>query len=184
MSMIANLSRSYPLPSPAYGILGAEKAGQAAQTGVKTTVGADGKALSEDQLRQLESLRSRDREVRAHEAAHQAAAGGLATGGASFSYQRGPDGNLYAIGGEIHIDTSAVPGDPEATLRRAETIMRAALAPADPSGQDRQVAAQAARTAAEARSELVLSKLQKLAGQFRSGQTFGREASAQLDVRA
>ena len=57
-------------------------------------------------------------------------------------YQRGPDGVSYAIGGEVQIDTS--PGNtPEETIARARTIMAAALAPADPSGPDRAVAAQA-----------------------------------------
>lgn len=110
--------------------------------------------LDEDQIRQLTQLQARDRSVRNHEAAHQAAAGGLATSGASFSYQRGPDGQLYAIGGEVHIDVSPVSGNPSATAAKAETIMRAALAPADPSGQDRQVATQAAQMAAKARAEL------------------------------
>jgi hypothetical protein len=48
-----------------------------------------------------------------------------------------PDGCDYALGGEVAIDTSAIAGDPEATLRKMEQIRRAALAPANPSGQDR-----------------------------------------------
>ena len=78
----------------------------------------------------------------------------MAKGGASFDYQRGPDGKLYAVGGEVSISTGAVSGDPEATLRKAEQIRSAALAPAQPSSQDRAVAAQAAMMAAQARSEL------------------------------
>jgi hypothetical protein len=76
--------------------------------------------------------------------------------GASFSYQRGPDGRFYAVGGEVSIDTSPVPGDPQATASKAEQIQRAALAPAQPSGQDRAVAAQAARMAMEARLQQAL----------------------------
>ena len=45
----------------------------------------------------------------------------------------GPDGQRYAIGGEVPIDLSAVPGNPQATLQKALTIRRAALAPTDPS---------------------------------------------------
>lgn len=112
-----------------------------------------GAELSEEQLKEVEQLKARDREVRAHEMAHLAAAGSLATSGASFTYQRGPDGVSYAIGGEVSIDTSK--GDtPEDTLRRAQIIRAAALAPAEPSGQDRSVAAKAAQMEAEARAEL------------------------------
>ena len=74
-------------------------------------------------------LKKRDQKVRRHEQAHLAAAGGLATGGANLSYQTGPDGKRYIIGGEVNIDTSLVPGDPDATIRKAQQIRRAALAP-------------------------------------------------------
>jgi hypothetical protein len=111
--------------------------------------------LSESDLKVVSELKQRDAEVKAHEAAHLAAAGGIATGGASFSYQQGPDGIRYAIGGEVNIDTSAVPGDPAATLLKADTIRRAALAPAGPSGQDIQVAASASAMAAQAQAELL-----------------------------
>lgn len=109
-------------------------------------------AQSPEQLKELEQLKARDREVRAHEMAHLAAAGGLATSGATFTYQRGPDGASYAIGGEVKIDTSSG-NNPEDTIRRAQIIRAAALAPAEPSGQDRAVAAKAAQMEAEARAE-------------------------------
>jgi hypothetical protein len=112
-------------------------------------------SLSEADLKIIAALKQRDAEVRAHEAAHLAAAGGIATGGATFDYQQGPDGVRYAIGGEVKIDTSSVPGDPAATLRKADTIRRAALAPAEPSGQDQQVAASASALAAQAQAELL-----------------------------
>jgi len=98
--------------------------------------------LSQDQVALVDQLKARDREVRAHEAAHQAAGGSLA-GGASFAYQRGPDGRSYAVGGEVPIDLSAG-RTPEETIQRARQIRAAALAPADPSGQDLRVAAEAA----------------------------------------
>ena len=104
--------------------------------------------------RQITELKIRDQEVRAHELAHAAAAGGLAKGGPSFEYQRGPDGQRYAVSGEVRIDTSGVPGDPEATLQKAQQIQQAALAPAQPSSQDRSVAVAAAAMAAEARAEI------------------------------
>ncbi len=105
------------------------------------------------QKRALNELQTRDREVRAHEAAHKAAGGGLVKGGASYSYERGPDGKLYAVGGEVSIDTSPVAGNPQATLQKANQIRAAALAPAQPSGQDRAVAAQAAVMASKARAD-------------------------------
>lgn len=106
------------------------------------------------EVAQLRELKTRDRVVRAHEAAHLAAAGGYARSGMSFSYERGPDGVLYAVGGEVSIDTAPVPGDPEETLRKAEQVRRAALAPAEPSSQDQMIAAKAAKMAAQARAEL------------------------------
>lgn len=115
--------------------------------------------LSTEDERMLQELQARDREVRAHEMAHVAAGSGLVRSGASFSYQRGPDGKFYATGGEVSIDTSAVPGDALATQRKAEQIQRAALAPAQPSGQDRAVAAQAARMAMEARLQQALEEM-------------------------
>jgi len=111
--------------------------------------------LSESELKVVNELKQRDAEVRAHEAAHLAAASGIAKGGASFSYQQGPDGGQYAIGGEVSIDTSSVAGDPAASLRKADIIRRAALAPAEPSGQDIQVAANATAMAAKAQAELL-----------------------------
>jgi hypothetical protein len=116
-------------------------------------------ALTETEIKQVQDLKTRDREVRAHEAAHLSAAGSLAQSGASYSYQRGPDGVQYAVGGEVHIDTSAVAGDPETTLAKSQRIRAAALAPAQPSSQDLNVAAQAAQLAVQARAEI--SQLQR-----------------------
>lgn len=74
--------------------------------------------LSKEALALIDKLKARDTEVRQHEQAHMAAAGGLATSGATFTYQRGPNGVNYAIGGEVNIDTS--PGaTPEETIQRA-----------------------------------------------------------------
>ncbi|MEM6639823.1 MAG: putative metalloprotease CJM1_0395 family protein [Pseudomonadota bacterium] len=110
--------------------------------------------LTDDEQRQVEELKERDREVRAHEQAHLAAAGQYARGGIRYTFERGPDGRSYAVGGEVSVDTSKVAGDPEATLRKAQTLRRAALAPAEPSSRDRSVAADMSRMAAEARLEI------------------------------
>lgn len=101
---------------------------------------------------QIKSLAARDREVRAHEQAH-VAAGGQYAGAASYEYERGPNGVSYAVGGEVHISTSEEP-TPEATLRKAQIIRRAALAPAEPSPQDRRVAAMATRMETAARADI------------------------------
>ena len=110
--------------------------------------------LSEEEKRQLDQLKTRDREVRAHEQAHKAAAGPYAKGPPAYEFQTGPDGHPYAVGGEVKIDTAPIPGNPRATLVKAQTIKRAAHAPKNPSAQDRQVAAQAAQMEAQARREL------------------------------
>lgn len=96
--------------------------------------------LSEDEQAVVAELSARDREVRNHEEAH-ARVGGQYAGNPSYSFQEGPDGKQYAIGGEVPIDVSPVPDDPEATIDKMEVVKAAALAPAEPSGQDRRVAA-------------------------------------------
>ena len=125
---------------------------QSGNTGARQTESQNTDPLSNEQ-QLLRELSARDREVRQHELSH-AAAGGVYAGAPTFEYQRGPDGRLYAIGGEVSIDTSAVPNDPEATLEKATVILRAALVVAEPSPQDRAVAARAAAMAAEARAEI------------------------------
>ncbi len=125
-----------------------------------------------DQQLTIQTLKDRDREVRNHEQAHLAAAAGIAVGGAAFQYVYGPDGQRYAVGGEVRIDVSAVANDPEATLRKAETIRRAALAPAQPSAQDYSVAGKAAAMAQQASLEIL-----------RAQQDSARSGS-RLDVRA
>ncbi|MFT3867997.1 MAG: putative metalloprotease CJM1_0395 family protein [Nibricoccus sp.] len=99
-------------------------------------------------------LQSTDREVRSHEAAHIAAGGSHITSGATYSYRTGPDGKQYAVGGEVGIDISPVPGNPQATITKMMMVRAAALAPANPSPQDLAVAAAAAQMEANARAEL------------------------------
>lgn len=117
-----------------------------------------GETLSDDDQKEVERLRERDREVRTHEQAHAAAGGSHVRGGIKYEYQTGPDGRRYAVGGEVSIDTSPVPGDPQKTIQKAQQVRRAALAPAEPSGADRQAAAAASRMEAEARQELIEEK--------------------------
>ncbi len=112
---------------------------------------AEAKQVQQDQ-QQVQELRSRDAEVKAHEQAH-AAAGGQYAGSPTYEFKRGPDGNNYAVGGEVSIDASAVGGDPRATIDKMRQVRSAALAPASPSSQDRAVAAQAAQVASDARAD-------------------------------
>ncbi len=127
---------------------------------IKKTGGKEGE-FSEAEKRIISKLRATDTEVRAHEMAHVAAGGQYTRSGASFNYQRGPDGRNYAVGGEVSIDISEVPGDPEATAKKMDVVKRAALAPMDPSGQDQRVAARATMIQAEATMELVLLETKK-----------------------
>lgn len=134
----------------------------ASQSAGRGAAGKNGQ-LSADEQAQVRQLKAEDRKVRAHEQAHLAAAGGLATSGTNYTYQRGPDGVNYAVGGEVSIDTSAG-RTPEETLRKAETIRAAALAPADPSGPDRAIAAEASQMAMQARMELAQAQSGQAAG--------------------
>lgn len=108
--------------------------------------------LTEEEQKEVQELKKRDREVRQHEQAHLSVAGPYANGGAQFEYTRGPDGRQYATGGEVSIDVSPE-RTPEATIRKMRIVRRAALAPAEPSAQDRRVAAQASQNENRARVE-------------------------------
>ncbi len=100
------------------------------------------------------ALASADVRVKAHEATHIAIAGPYAEGAPQYIYAMGPDGTLYAVGGSVKVDVTPVPGDPQATLRKAEALMQAALGPGEPSAADMRIAAEAYRMAMEARREI------------------------------
>lgn len=117
--------------------------------------------LSDEEKQQVAELKKRDAEVRRHEQAH-AAAGGQYAGAPSYSFQRGPDGRSYAVGGSVPIDTAAIPGDPQATVRKMQRVQRAALAPADPSSQDRSIAARAASQKIQAQAEAAAERTEEL----------------------
>lgn len=119
--------------------------------------GRNGEPLDEADQREVEKLRARDQEVRTHEQAHVAAAGALYRGGPTYSYRNGPDGNRYAVGGSVQIDTSEAP-TPEETLTKAQQIRRAALAPQEPSSADQAVAAKASRMEAKARAAIAAER--------------------------
>jgi hypothetical protein len=105
------------------------------------------------QERVINELQRRDKEVRSHELAH-AAVGGSFTGAPNYSFETGPDGQRYAVEGEVSVDLSTVAGNPSATITKMKKVHAAALAPADPSAQDIQVAANAIQIILQAQSEL------------------------------
>lgn len=147
--------------------------------------GQTGQVLGEEQKRQVEELKAADAKVRRHEQAHLAAAGTYALGAPSYEYKTGPDGKRYAVSGEVRLDVSSVPGDPAATIRKAQTVRKAALAPADPSPQDRRVAAEATRLEMKARQELARQQLEEALSYDRKGRkTLPASNSSRLNVTA
>ncbi|MBO6674317.1 MAG: hypothetical protein JJ908_04815 [Rhizobiales bacterium] len=111
-----------------------------------------GEPLSKEQEAQVRELKKRDAEVKAHEQAH-ATVGGAYASAPKYTYTRGPDGKKYAVGGEVQIDTSPE-RTPDATIRKMDIVIRAALAPAEPSSQDRAVARQAQQQRLEAQQQV------------------------------
>jgi len=84
-------------------------------------------------------------EIYAHERAHKAAGGSL-TGPIVIDWKNG-----IPIGGHVSIQMPALdPKNPQNTIDKASTVIKSAMAPADPSGQDYKVAAQAKSLKAQA----------------------------------
>jgi hypothetical protein len=129
----------------------------------KSRNGVSGKnaELSKADQETIRKLQTRDLHVKMHEQQHLASAGAYAKGGAHFTYQIGPNGKSYAVGGEVQLDVGPVPNDPQATIVKAQVIRRSALAPADPSGADRAIAAAASQMEAQARMQLMEEALSK-----------------------
>lgn len=177
MSVPSIGSSSFAILSQA---LAAQAKARASASSSRASTGANGK-LSESDQRVVAKLQQQDRAVRAHELAHIAAGAGVVTSGASYTYETGPDGKRYANGGEVSIDVS--PGrTPQGTLRKAEQIRASALAPADPSAQDRSVAARAEQMATEARIELADASAQKSRGTTSSGSNDDPASALYLSV--
>ncbi len=78
-------------------------------------------------------------EIYAHEAAHKAAGGSLA---GSIVIERNADG--IPMAGHVDIKMPSLnANNPDKTINDANTVIRSAMAPSDPSSQDYNVAAQA-----------------------------------------
>ncbi|MDZ4133051.1 MAG: putative metalloprotease CJM1_0395 family protein, partial [Dethiobacteria bacterium] len=116
--------------------------------------------LNTEEQREVQQLRARDREVRAHEQAHVAASGSIGVSGPRYSYEDGPDGKRYAVGGSVNFQVPPA-NSPAEEIRLAAQLRRMALAPANPSGTDRAVAAEASRKEAQARRELQQENMEK-----------------------
>ncbi|ADZ91284.1 putative metalloprotease CJM1_0395 family protein [Marinomonas mediterranea] len=119
--------------------------------------------LSEEEQQQVEKLQDRHDEVVTHEQAH-ASVGGQYAGSPQYSYEQGPDGQRYAVDGEVQIDVGKVSGDPEATIAKMEQVYRAALAPAEPSAADQNVAREAQSNIAEAKADIAKSTTETSSG--------------------
>ncbi|MGH1351212.1 MAG: putative metalloprotease CJM1_0395 family protein [Methyloligellaceae bacterium] len=133
------------------------------ETGEAAKSKSDTEELSEEEEQQVRELKQRDTEVKAHEQAH-ATVGGSYASAPSYEYTVGPDGKRYATSGEVQIDASPVRDNPEATIRKMDIVIRAALAPAEPSSQDLQVAKQAQATRSKAQAELQKKSLEEQKG--------------------
>ena len=89
-----------------------------------------------DFARVLEKFKKTDAEIRSHEQIH--ASIGHTTTPISYTYQQGPDGKMYAVGGSVRLDTS-IPEDPKAAAFKLDQIQKAASAPMDSSSADNQI---------------------------------------------
>ncbi len=99
--------------------------------------------LDEGDKELVKRLEQRDSAVRLHEQTHAAIAGKYAEGPPTYSYQMGPDGKMYAIGGSLAVDTGKE-ADPAENRNKARILQAAALGVAEPSAADSVVAMQAA----------------------------------------
>ena len=104
----------------------------------------------------INQLKTIEKKVVAHEMAHKSVGGELA-GPVHYKYAIGPDGKRYIVGGEVPIKIKEGK-TPEETLKIAQKIKAAALAPANPSPQDLKVAAQATLMEVKAKLDMYKDK--------------------------
>lgn len=116
--------------------------------------------LTTQEKQELAKLKITDAEVKRHENAHKAMAAGLQTSGPNYEYETGPDGKKYAVAGDVNISYQKS-SDPEVNLKNAQKLKAAALAPAEPSAQDRSVARKADMEIAKAKQEILEEQLNK-----------------------
>ena len=143
----SSLQSDSPLQDNEQDSLGVDESSEFSNSSTENKKDDDTKPKSINELDSEEKaivaqLQASDTKVRAHESAHLSAAAGIAAGGASFTYERGPDGRMYAVAGEVPISVSEGK-DPQDTLEKMRQVEAAAMAPSDPSPQDYAVAASA-----------------------------------------
>ena len=143
-----------------------------AQKNKESKASKNGDELSADEKRVVNELAARDSEVKAHEAAHQGAGGGM-TGSASYTYQQGPDGKMYAIGGEVSISSPSA-STPEEAIKIARQIASAAMAAGDPSPQDFAVASSARIMEIKAQQQHMKKQQEEMMGK----KAYGLEANS------
>jgi hypothetical protein len=144
-------------PVPRLTVAAIAALGQSEQTGpASCSCGTSGCDCAAEKS-QIDQLKKIDRETRAHEQAHKSAGGAYASA-ASYTYEIGPDGRQYAVAGEVQIDSAPIVGDPAASIAKLEIVIKAALAPGQPSAQDFKVAAQARAEIQKAQGELQSKK--------------------------
>lgn len=95
------------------------------------------RTLDKADLRDIEQLQQRDREGQ-----QQGSADGATTGAPQYEFKAGLDGNHYATVGEVSVKFSGS-SDPTGQTAEAKQIKNAGNASAQPSAQDRAVAARA-----------------------------------------
>ncbi|MBP5243980.1 MAG: hypothetical protein J6Z28_04590 [Succinivibrio sp.] len=140
---------------------------------------SNGDELSDTEQAELDELKKRDQEVKTHEKAHQSAGGQYASAPV-YEYKKGPDGKDYAVGGHVNIDTSEE-SDPDKTIQKMRIVIKAAKAPAEPSGQDMKVAAEAQQTLNEAQMEKAKQQQEEMKSKDASE---GEEESTDIKVEA
>lgn len=137
--------RSRSSPSSERDVSAVQKTGRHAQMAGRIQSG---------NLLAVERLSIIDATVRSHEHAHLVLLGPYARAGPQYSYIILPDGRRFAVGGSVSVDLKPVPGNPEATIRKAKAVRRAAYAPMQPSSADMHVATEAYRVEMQAKREL------------------------------
>lgn len=138
------------------------------------------KELTPEEEQEVAKLKSRDAEVKAHEQAHISAAAGINASAPTYNYQTGPDGEKYAVEGEVNI-SFAGGTDPEENIANAEAMKAAALAPAQPSGQDLAVARKAEQMIEDAKQQLAEEKSEEISTENKSSESEKTEVSDKAD---
>jgi hypothetical protein len=109
----------------------------------------------------IRTLREKDRDVRSAEYAKVSMLGKFRKGGPRFRYETGPDGQRYAIEGNVPVDLSPAES-PENSIRKARKIKNASLGVGEVSDSDRKVAAQAQLLEMQARAKIARDTFERI----------------------